>query len=99
MNQVILEGRIVSELKKKSEKAPCEFRVETRDEWRGEKVEGKNNNQYHAVVVWGEKGNWVHQNLKRNDLVRLEGFYSIKLWNLTLRMTKEILLWTRQEIW
>lgn len=78
MNEIKLMGRIVTDVKKRNEKAPCEFKVETRDEWRGEKVEGKNNNQYHPVAVWGEKGNWAIKNLKRNDIVEIVGILQHK---------------------
>lgn len=78
MNEIRLMGRIVTEVKKRNEKAPCEFKVETRDEWRGERIEGKNNNQYHPVAVWGEKGSWAMKNLKRNDLVEVVGILQHK---------------------
>lgn len=73
MNKVILVGKIVSNIIKKSEKSPAEFRVETTSEWRGEKVEGKSNLHYHNCVSWGDNGTFHHKAYRKDDIVVIEG--------------------------
>ena len=74
MNKVFLHGKIVNDPLIRSKGAPCEITVLTRDEWKGEKIEGKNNSEFHNVVIWGNKGDWVFENLKKGDSVLIEGF-------------------------
>lgn len=74
MNKVILVGKVVTEPKKKNEKAPCEFRVETIEEWRGEKSENAaDSKEYHPIAVWGSKGDYCLNQVKKGDLVAVEG--------------------------
>lgn len=85
MNKVLLKGRIVTDLKSKGEGSPCEFSVMTRDEWKGDRVEGKNNNEFHICVVWGTKGDWAKSNLVKGDIVFIEGFLKHTKLNYTIK--------------
>jgi single-stranded DNA-binding protein len=73
MNKVLLVGKVVSEPRKKNEKAPCEFRLETLEEWKGERPEDANTKEYHPLAVWGGKGEYCLKNVKKGDLVEIEG--------------------------
>lgn len=74
MNKVILMGKIVKDPMVRSKGAPCEITVMTRDEWKGERIEGKNNSEFHSVIIWGSKGDWAKDNLVKGDIVLIEGF-------------------------
>lgn len=74
MNRVFLYGKVVSEPTKKGESAPCEFRLETIDEWKGERQDGQVNREYHSVAAWAKLGEKCMRDLKKGDLIIVEGF-------------------------
>jgi single-stranded DNA-binding protein len=85
MNKVILHGKIVSDIIKKNDKAPAEFRLETVSEWRGEQIEGHNNNEFHDIVIWGDKGLFVHKAYRKGDSVVIEGMLKYKRKMINIR--------------
>jgi single-stranded DNA-binding protein len=85
MNKVILHGKIVTDIIKKNDKAPAEFRLETVSEWRGEQIEGHSNNEFHDIVVWGDKGLFVHKAFRKGDYVLLEGMIKYKKKMINIR--------------
>jgi single-stranded DNA-binding protein len=87
MNKVLIKGRIVNDPVIKSAGAPCEFKVMTRDDWKGDHVEGKNNNEFHKCVVWSTKGEWASKNLVKGDTVFIEGF--LKHSKITIKIKDE----------
>ena len=74
MNRVILYGRVVSEPQRRSPNSPCEFRLETIDEWKGERQDGKMNKEYHTIAAWTKLGDRCMDSLKKGDLILVEGF-------------------------
>lgn len=86
MNKVILYGKIISDIIKKNDKAPAEFRLETVNEWRGEPVDGQSHNsEFHDIIIWGDKGIFVHASYRKGDYVLIEGVLKYRKKNIHIK--------------
>ena len=85
MNKVILSGIVKNDPYVKNTGAPCELIIETRDQWKGDSVKGKNNIERHSTVAWGSKGDWIKENIVKGDSVVVEGFLKHKILSQKLK--------------
>lgn len=74
MNLVIIKGSVVTDPSQKGENSPCEFRVKTVERLRDVPDDKKKyDRQIHNVAVWGKKGSFCQQNLKKGMSILIKG--------------------------
>jgi single-strand DNA-binding protein len=72
MNVVILVGKIAAPPSQRSDSAPVNLRVETREEFTNRDGEFKSYGSWHTVVLWGT-GRPAAMKLAEGDLVEVHG--------------------------